>query len=143
MDEETHQGSGCEIWVQDLNDRNIFVNRTLGLRLPESALKQRQGRILKIVYDGERAVSLPPGYIRQSDGQILVDPIGAELVRQVFELHSRGLSMEKIVKKLETAAMQTEIAWGVWTIREILDNETTYTTGVLEEDSSVHLPPIL
>jgi len=132
-----------EVWVQDLKDRNVFANRKMGLKLPESALEERPNPVLKIAYDGERASTLPPGYAWNTEGQIVIDQASADIVCQVFELHARGLSAEKIARKLDDPNSTGRAVWHAWNIREILDNEETYHSGLLKSDSSLHLPPIL
>ena len=143
MGENEHREPTYEVWVQDLTDRNLFVNRRLALKVPESALKERSSIVLKIVYDGERPSTLPFGYIRDTAGQIGIDPAMADVVCRVFELHAQGLSIEKIAKKIEGKTSDGNTVWHASNVREILDHEDTYYSGLLESDSSLHLPPIL
>jgi hypothetical protein len=144
MSEDVDQGANSEIWVQDLADRNLFTNRSLGLKLPESALSDRRNPVIKIMYDRERERALPPGYIWQADGQIAIDPVAAHAVRRVFELRASGLSPERIAKKLDgTLTSQGQTVWHPANIRAILDSEDTYRSGILDDDSSLLLPPIL
>src|ERR1041385_4781201 len=90
-----------EVWVQDLTDRNLFVNRLLKLKLPEAALKSRRNPILKIMYDEDIYTELPFGYTWNYNGQVVVDPAQADFVRQIFGLSGQGLSIDKIARKLE------------------------------------------
>lgn len=144
MCEDTDQGANSEIWVQDLADRNLFTNRILGLKLPESALSDRRNPVIKIMYDRERERALPLGYIWQADGQVAIDPMAADVVRRVFDLREGGLSSERIAKKLDgTLNSQGQTVWHSANIRTILDSEDTYRSGILDDDSSLHLPPIL
>ena len=144
MSEDTDQGANSEIWVQDLADRNLFTNRNLGLKLPESALNDRRNPVIKIMYDRERERALPPGYIWQADGQIAIDPVAADAVRRIFDLRAGGLSAERIAKKLDgTLNSQGQTIWHPASIRAILDTEETYRSGILDDDSSMLLPPIL
>jgi len=143
MGENVQRESAYEVWVQDLTDRNLFLNRRLALKLPESALVERPCIVLKIVYDGERPSTLPFGYVRDAEGQIAIDPVKAELVRQVFDLHARGHSKEKIAKKIGGLSADGSAVWHASNIREIINHANTYYNGVLESDSSLRLPPIL
>ncbi len=80
--------------------------------------------MLKIMYDREGPRVLPPGYFWYVDNQVAVDPAIADVVRLVFDLRGRGLSIEKIVKKLEgTSNSRGGAVWHPSNIREILDNE--------------------
>jgi hypothetical protein len=133
-----------EIWVQDLADRNLFCNRTMGLKLPESDLQGRPTTVIKIMYDREGSRTLPPGYCWEADDQIAVDPEAANVVRLIFKLREAGLSIEKIAKKLtDTPSTQSGIVWHPSNIRQILDLEDTYRSGLLKSDSSLRLPPFL
>jgi hypothetical protein len=133
-----------EIWVQDLTDCNMFCNRRMGLKLPESALENRQRTVIKIIYDGEHAIALPLGYVRDADDQIVIDPAGAEVVRQIFGFSASGFSADKIAKKLESAnSRNKKLVWTAANVRQVLENEETYHSGLLESDSSLRLPPIL
>jgi hypothetical protein len=142
----THAGRGqtYEIWVQDLTDRNLFCNRIIGLQLPESALQSRAATVIKVMYDREGSRVLPPGYCWEADDQIAVDPAVAETIRLIFELRKGGLSIEKIAKKLDgTPNLDKGVVWHPSSIRQVLDNEETYRSGLLKSDSSLRLPPIL
>ena len=144
MHEDADLGPKYEIWVQDLTDRNLFYNRIVGLKLPESALQGRPNTVLKIRYDREGPRILPLGYFWQVDDQIAIDPVGADAVRLVFELRGRGISIERIAKRLDgTPHPRGGVVWHASNIREILDNEDTYRSGLLDSDSSLRLPPIL
>jgi hypothetical protein len=144
MHDDADLGPNYEIWVQDLTDCNLFHNRIMGLKLPESALQGRPNTVLKIRYDREGPRVLPLGYFWQVDDEIIVDPVGADAVRLVFELRGRGLSIEKIAQKLGGIPNpRGGVVWHASNIREILENEDTYRSGLLNSDSSLHLPPIL
>jgi hypothetical protein len=78
------------------------------------------------------------------DEQIGVDPVEGEAVRFIFDLHRRGFSAEKIARHLgNTPRPRTGDIWHSSQIHKILADESTYRTGVLDSDSSLHLPPIL
>ncbi len=144
MHGDTDRGQDYEIWVQDLTDRNLFCNRSMGLKLPESGLVGRHATVIKIMYDREGSRVLPPGYCWQVDDQIAIDPTVADTVRLIFELRGGGLSIEKIAKKLDgTPNSHRGVVWHPSNIRQVLDNEDTYRNGLLKSDSSLRLPPIL
>ena len=144
MAEDPDAGQPREIWVQDLTDRNLFHNRRLDLTLPEAALQDRTNPVIKIMYDRTRARELPFAYFWTVDEQIGVDPAEGEAVRFIFDLHERGFSAEKIARRLEdTPHPRTGDPWYSSQIRKILADESTYRTGMLDSDSSLHLPPIL
>jgi len=133
-----------EVWVQDLTDRNLYFNRLMNLKLPESALQCRPNPVLKIAYDIDSHPTLPLGYSWNLTDQIVIAPEQAKIVRQVFALSAQGLSADKIAKKFEgTVALNGETTWHPSIIREILKNERAYRSGSLSSDSSLHLPPIL
>src|SRR5436190_5530435 len=134
MTDITGPNAQCEVWVQDLTDRNMFFNRQAGLKLSEAALKHRVNRLVKIVYDSEHAVTLPLGYVRSADGEIAVDLTSAAVVLQVFEFHAHGLSAEKIARKLDGNSSRNGIAWTPANVREILSNEDVYQSGKLGSD---------
>jgi len=144
MHGDTDGGQPYEIWVQDLTDRNLFSNRMMGLKLPESALQARPATVIKIMYDREGSRALPPGYCWQVDDQVAIDPAVADTVRRIFELRAGGLSIEKIAKKLENAPNSHKgVGWHPSNVRQVLDNEDTYRSGLMKSDSSLRLPPIL
>jgi len=132
-----------EVWVQDLTDRNLFYNRILNLKLPEAALEGRPNPVIKITYDREADPALPFGY-SWSNGKSVIVPAHADVVRLVFELNAHGLSAEKIAKKFDsTATLDGEVIWHPSIIRKILKDEQAYREGILSNDSSIKLPPIL
>ncbi len=144
MDKGPDQGRKREIWVQDLADRNLFHNRRMHLKLPEAALRDRPNLVIKIMYDRGNSGVLPFGYFWEVDDQIGIDPAESDAVRFIFELRGRGLSIEKVAKQLNGTPHPH--GGGVWygsQIRKILENESVYRTGLLDGDSSLHLPPIL
>ncbi len=144
MAEDPDAGQAREIWVQDLADRNLFHNRSLDLTLPEAALQDRPNLVIKIMYDRAPAHELPFAYFWEADEQIGVDPVEADAVHFIFDLHERGFSAEKIARRLEdTPHPRTGDTWHSSQIHKILADESTYRTGLLGSDSSLHLPPIL
>lgn len=133
-----------EVWVQDLTDRNLFFNRLLNLKLPESELQSRSNSIIKVAYDRDNHQALPFGYTWNLNDQIAIAPDEAEIVRQVFALNAQGLSAEKIARRFDgTVALNGETVWHPSVIREILKNERAYRSGSLSSDSSLRLPLIL
>jgi recombinase len=144
MHRDAGRGQTYEIWVQDLTDRNLFCNRIMGLKLPESDLQSRPATVIKIMYDREGSRVLPPGYCWEADDHIGIDREVAEVVRLIFELRRGGVSIEKIAKKLDgTPNSDKGVIWHPSNIRQVLDNEETYRSGLLKSDSSLRLPPIL
>ena len=144
MAEDPDAGQPREIWVQDLADRNLFHNRILDLTWPEASLQDRPNQVIKIMYDRAPAHELPFAYFWAADEQIGVDPVEGDAVRFIFDLHGRGFSAEKIARRLEdTPHPRTGGTWHSGQIRKILADESTYRTGVLGSDSSLHLPSIL
>jgi hypothetical protein len=144
MDEDPEPEQHREIWVQDLADRNLFRNRSLGLTLPESALGDRLNPVIKIMYDRSKDRELPFGYFWRVDDQAEIDPAEGDAVRLIFDLRDRGMSAEKIARQLEDLAHpRTGRPWHSSQIRKILENENTYRTGVQDSDSSLRLPPII
>jgi DNA invertase Pin-like site-specific DNA recombinase len=66
------------------------------------------------------------GYRRNKDGELVVLPEEATVVRYIYNLRSQGLSLRKIKCELESCEIKSPYGkptWGVETIRRILENE--------------------
>lgn len=83
------------------------------------------------------------GYTKDADGNLVIDPEQAEIVRRIYREYLQGLSMDKIAAGLEADGILTgagKTKWYSSTINKILRNEKyigdallqkTYTTDFL------------
>ena len=66
------------------------------------------------------------GYHRDVNGELVIEPTEAAVVRMIYNLRNQGLSLRKIVCELKERAIPSptgKAAWGVETVRRILQNE--------------------
>lgn len=83
------------------------------------------------------------GYTKDSEGNLIIDPEQAEIVRRIYREYLQGMSMDKIAAGLESDGILTGAGnrkWHTSTINKILRNEKyigdallqkTYTTDFL------------
>lgn len=83
------------------------------------------------------------GYTKDADGNLVIEPEQAEIVRRIYREYLQGLSMDKIATGLEADGILTgagKTKWHTSTINKILRNEKyigdallqkTYTTDFL------------
>ena len=66
------------------------------------------------------------GYNQNASGELVIDPIKAEVIRKIFKWHSEGLSLRRISKRLSELNIKAPKGGDVWspeTLRKILKNE--------------------
>ena len=66
------------------------------------------------------------GYRRDVNGELVIEPTEAAVVQMIYNLRNQGLSLRKIVCELKVRAIPSptgKAAWGVETVRRILQNE--------------------
>ena len=85
------------------------------------------------------------GYTKDADGNLIIDPEQAEVVKRIFREYLEGYSMDRIAKVLEADGILTgagKTKWWTSTINKILRNEKyigdallqkTYTTDFLNK----------
>ena len=85
------------------------------------------------------------GYTKDADGNLIIDPEQAEIVKRIYREYLEGLSMDKIATGLERDGILTGAGgkrWHTSTINKILRNEKyigdallqkTYTTDFLNK----------
>ena len=85
------------------------------------------------------------GYTKDADGNLVIDPEQAEIVKRIYREYLEGLSMDKIAAGLERDSILTgagKAKWHTSTINKILRNEKyigdallqkTYTTDFLNK----------
>ena len=85
------------------------------------------------------------GYTKDADGNLIIDPEQAEIVKRIYREYLEGLSMDKIAVRLERGGILTGAGgkrWHTSTINKILRNEKyigdallqkTYTTDFLNK----------
>ncbi|MDP9315133.1 MAG: recombinase family protein [Chloroflexota bacterium] len=102
------------------------------------------GRNSRGLKDGERGGRVPYGY-RRRDGEILLDPPAAAVVKRIFGWQRRGWSLHQIAKQLMDDGARTPQGAATWyptTVRIILRNRPMYQGGQ-RGDSPVCWPAIL
>lgn len=85
------------------------------------------------------------GYTKDENGNLVIDPVGAEVVKRIYREYLQGFSMDKIAAGLMRDGILTGAGnkkWWTSTINQILRNEKymgdallqkTYTTDYLEK----------
>lgn len=120
-------------------ERDTIVERT-------KAGRNERGR-----KDGERGGRVPFGYTRLADGNIMVDPAAADVVRQIFAARAAGDTLTDIADELNAAGVTparadqrryTAARWYASTVKSVLMNEAKYRGG-RRGDSPVNWTPIL
>ena len=88
------------------------------------------------------------GYTKDADGNLIIDPKQAEVVKRIYREYLEGYSMDRIAKGLEADGILTgagKTKWWTSTINKILRNEKyigdallqkTYTTDFLNKTSA-------
>ena len=88
------------------------------------------------------------GYTKDADGNLIIDPEQAEVVKRIYREYLKGYSMDRIAKGLEADGILTgagKTKWWTSTINKILRNEKyigdallqkTYTTDFLNKTSA-------
>ena len=69
--------------------------------------------------------SLPIGYVRGLDGRYAIDPVGAEIVREIFQMYADGTNATTITNSLNTRGLRTShgAKWNKNSLCKILKNE--------------------
>ena len=76
------------------------------------------------------------GYTKDADGNLLVDPEQAEIVKRIYREYLEGLSMDKIAAGLERDGILTGAGgkrWHTSTINKILRNEKYLGDALLQK----------
>jgi site-specific DNA recombinase len=111
-------------------ERDLIVERT-------TAGRNARGR-----RDGDRGGRMPMGYVR--DNGIGVDPERASMVKAIFALFDKGLSMQAIARYLNAIEYTTPRGkrWHASSVREIIIRRLVYQ-GANRGESPVTWPKIL
>jgi DNA invertase Pin-like site-specific DNA recombinase len=136
LDTTTPQGQFCLTLFAALAqlERGLISERT------KAALAERGRR------DGERGGRMPYGYARTPAGGISVDPQAAALVRRVYALHLRGLSLREIAIRVQEMGLPGPRGGSVWrhtAVADILSNRQAYQGGLRGASSTHRWPAIL
>ena len=69
--------------------------------------------------------NLPLGYKKGDDGRYAVEPVGAAIVREVFELYASGLNVTQIIEALNVRGAKTSrgVSFNKNSLRTMLKNE--------------------
>lgn len=76
------------------------------------------------------------GYTKDADGNLVIDPEQAEIVRRIYREYLQGLSMNKIAAELEADGILTgagKTKWHTRTINQILRNEKYIGDALLQK----------
>lgn len=114
--------------LHSISEGGDFMIKLLALMAEEysrSASENTRWRIQKKFEAG-----LPTGGVRMTgyiitDGQFVIIPEEAEIVKQIYADYLSGMSAEKIARKLNSRGLKTIYGnkWSGYTIRDILRNE--------------------
>lgn len=68
---------------------------------------------------------LPLGYVKGPDGRYAVDPAGAAVVREIFEMYAKGMNIAKIIAALNARGLRTSTGapFRPNSLHSILNNE--------------------
>ena len=107
-------------------------------QLERDLISQRTSEALaeRAKIDGERGGRVPYGY-RRSDKGVVVIPEEARIVRRIFTLHKKGVTLRSIAESVSSSKQ-----WSHTSIVEILKNRDAYKGGKRGE-SDTHWPVIL
>ena len=96
------------------------------------------GRKVKVGEGGFAGGRIPYGY-RTMDGNLVIDPEAAEVVKRVFYLRESGVKMREIAELLNDAGKKTQTGkpFSVSTVQGILRNERIYK-GQLKYGSELY-----
>ena len=76
------------------------------------------------------------GYTKDADGNLIIDPEQAEVVKRIYREYLEGYSMDRIAKGLETDGILTgagKTKWWTSTINKILRNEKYIGDALLQK----------
>lgn len=117
-------------WTSD--DEIVGFYALLG-EIERKAIAKRLygGRRVRSKKDGMGSGTLPYGYMRDTNGCIIIDESAAETVRMVLKLRET-LSYSKTIAALSAAGISTPDhgTWGNSSIQRIEKNRELYTTGI-------------
>ncbi len=102
------------------------------------------GRNARARKDGEKGGNLPLGYQRV-EGQVVINPACAAIVRRIFALKCAGSNISMIAAELNSEGVPTGKGGAAWypsSVREILLREAIYRGGK-RGDSGTRWPVIL
>jgi len=106
----------------------------------------KMGRDVKAASHGDIGGKLPYGYVRK-EKDIEIDPDKANIVKFIFDSHTKKISMNKIAKILTESKIKTSRGNDIWyssSIQTILDNENKYKGGLIGNNiKDVRWPIIL
>jgi site-specific DNA recombinase len=113
-------------------ERDTIVERT-------TAGRNARGQV-----DGERGGRVPMGYRRTSQGVIEVDEYRAGIVKAMFALRDKQMSLKAIATYLNAVEIKTprNKQWHASSVKEVIDNRETYLGG-LRGASNISWPKIL
>lgn len=128
-------------------ESELFLSILSSMAEGESASISENNKwsIKKRFLDGTYKLGYVPYGYRWKDGEILVDPAQAEIVKRIYREYLEGYSMDRIAKGLEADGILTgagKTKWWTSTINKILRNEKyigdallqkTYTTDFLNK----------
>lgn len=89
----------------------------------EIGARTRRG-LEEAIRQGKYPSGAPLGYVRNEEGRLEVDPVSSLVIKEIFELYSKGYSMNSIAEKfrLEKKYNRKSTKWKDITILNILSN---------------------
>lgn len=125
-------------------DENESRSRNIRMGLYTRAASGKSGNYRKRAY----------GYVKGEDGELVIEPTQAQVVRNIFRWYIDGASILKIIKKLAEKGIPSPTGkekWSKKTIENILSNRAylgiVVTNDPLHEDQKFQMtearPPIL
>ena len=128
-------------------ESELFLSILSSMTEGESASISENNKwsIKKRFLDGIYKLGYVPYSYRWKDGEILVDPAQAEIIKRIYREYLEGYSMDRIARGLEADGILTgagKTKWWTSTINKILRNEKyigdallqkTYTTDFLNK----------
>ena len=90
-------------------------------QLSENVTRGMNDNALKCLYNGTRII----GYVRGSDGRYAIEPEGAAVVRNIFDLYSSGYSAARICRQLNAQGLRTSRGktWQPESLMRVISNE--------------------
>lgn len=104
------------------------------------------GKEIQSLKYGDKGGQLPLGYMRGENNQVIINPIEAAIVRNIFIARNKGVSMNSIAKWLNDLGLKSrrDKKWYSATVSIILKNQDKYEGGIRgDNQNGVRWPKIL
>lgn len=90
-------------------------------QLSENVTRGMTDNAHRCLYNGTKII----GYVRGADGRYALDPAGAAVVRNIFDLYRSGFSAARICRRLNDQGVKTSrgCSWQTESLMRIINNE--------------------